>query len=184
MNRFVLVGSALLAGISSIAWSAESAAPANAAQWDTFLKFYPPRAVAAKEEGAVGFKVTLDSKGQVAGCEVTHSSGYPLLDDETCQVIALHAEFKPDADISSRQLRTHEGMIAWKLPPSSTPLASPTPVKASGLDKVVCKKSIRTGTIGGIERTCMTMREWGRQADELRQPWEELQGRKGITNGR
>jgi TonB family protein len=183
MNRLVLVGSALLIGFSGAAWSAEPS-PSNPSPWETFLKFYPPRAIAAREEGAVGFKVSLDSKGLVAGCEVTHSSGYPRLDDETCQIIALHAQFKPDPNISSSQVRTHEGLIAWKLPTSSAALAAPKPVEASGLDKVICRKSVRTGTIGGIERTCMTKREWGKQADELRQPWEELQGRKGVTNGR
>ena len=183
MKHFVMVGSALLVSLSSVAWSAQTGA-SNASQWEIFQKFYPARAIAAREEGAVGFRVTLDSKGQVAGCEVTHSSGYPRLDGETCELIALHAQFSPDQNISGGQSRTHEGVIAWKLPASSTSLVPPQPVKASALDKVVCKKQIRTGTLGGIERTCMTMREWGRQADELRQPWEELQGRKGVTNGR
>src|SRR5690349_14410562 len=141
MNRLVLICSVLSVGISSAAWSAEQS-PTKPSPWESFLKFYPPRAIAAKEEGAVGFKVTLDSKGQVAGCEVTHSSGYPRLDDETCQIIALHAQFSPDANISASQVRTHEGLIAWKLPTSSAGLATPKPVEASGLDKVICKKSI------------------------------------------
>jgi protein TonB len=156
----------------------------NAQNWEVFHKLYPARAIAAKEEGAVGFKVTIDGKGYVTECRVTHSSGHPLLDEETCNLVTMHAQFQPTAPGSASQIHTSDGIIAWKLPASTTVLATPTKSASSDLDTVVCKKSIRTGTIGGVERTCMTKRAWGKQTDELREPWEELQGRKGMTNGR
>lgn len=168
---------------ASFAQAADRAAQ-NAQNWEIFQKLYPARAIAAKEEGAVGFKVTVDGKGYVTECKVTHSSGHPLLDAETCNLITMHAEFKPLPGQSASQARTSEGVIAWKLPGSTAALTAPKVMASSDLDTVVCKKAIRTGTIGGVERTCMTKREWGRQTDELRQPWEELQGRKGMTNGR
>jgi hypothetical protein len=132
----------------------------------------------------VGFKVTLDSKGAVTACEVTHSSGHPLLDQETCDLVALHALFKPDAGLAGSQVGTHQGLIAWKLPASTTSLTTPKAVaSASPLDKMVCKKTPRTGSLAGFDRTCMSLREWTRQRDDMTQTWDEMQGRKGSTSG-
>src|SRR6478735_5228039 len=78
----------------------------QASNWDVFLKLYPKRALAAKEEGAVGFTVTLDNKGDVTNCQVTQSSGHPLLDEETCKLITLNAVFKPDPNLSPSQTKT------------------------------------------------------------------------------
>lgn len=181
LNRPIVA--AVLALSPVAAFCANDDASRNASNWDVFQKFYPPRAIAAREEGAVGFQVTIDSKGLVTQCKITHSSGHPLLDDETCNLITLHAQFGPSEGDSSSQEKTSQGVIAWKLPSSSTMLAAPRAIAASELDTVVCKKSIRTGTLAGVERTCLTKREWGRQADELRQPWDEMQGRKASTHG-
>ena len=181
---YLIVSGAMVVAAPVYAQNAGSGAAQNQDQWAIFQKFYPPRAIAAHEEGAVGFKVTLDSKGDVTDCQVTHSSGHPLLDQETCNVVTLHAVFKPDPGLSPSQVHTTEGLIAWKLPGSSAALNSPQPVKqVSDLDKVVCKKSIRTGTLAAVERTCMTNREWARQSDDSREPWDEMQGRKGSTKG-
>jgi periplasmic protein TonB len=179
----ILIVAGLVAAVPALAQAPDPKASQNAANWEVFQQFYPPRAIAAHEEGAVGFKVTLDSKGLVTDCKVTHSSGYALLDQETCNVITLHAQFKPDPGLSPSQVHTSEGMIAWKLPASTSPLAAPKPVQTSDLDKVVCKKSIRTGTLAAVERTCLTVREWARQSDETKEPWDEMQGRKGSTKG-
>ena len=181
--RSLVFAVVLFAGIPASAQIFSNAGQ-NIANWDVFLKFYPKRALAAKEEGLVGFRVTLDSKGDVKDCRVTQSSGHPLLDQETCNVITLHAVFKPDSGMAKSQARTSDGVIAWKLPTNSAALGSPGPSEqASELDKVVCKKSIRTGSLADVERTCMTVREWARQSDDSKAPWEELQGRKGSTKG-
>lgn len=179
-----LIATGLFVAAPVCAQAADTRAAQNKANWDVFLKLYPPRALAAHEEGAVGFKVTIDKKGTVTDCQVTHTSGHALLDQETCTLIALHAEFQPEEGISDSQVRTREGMIAWKLPSSSTQLASPTAIASNDApEKVICKKSIRTGTVGAVERTCMTQREWNKQSDEEREMWGELQGKKGSTHG-
>jgi len=184
MLRSVLPFAALLiTSAGSIAQPADPKAAQNAKQWEVFHKLYPARALAAKEEGAVGFKVTIDEKGYVKECKVTHSSGHPLLDAETCNLITLHAEFNPQTGLSSSQSRTSEGVIAWKLPASTTVMAAPKEVTSSELDTVVCKKSIRTGTLGAVDRVCLTKREWKKQADEMKEPWDEIQGRKGSSKG-
>lgn len=185
MLRSILpLAALLLAPAPSSAQAPDPAAARDAQNWQVFQKLYPARAIAAKEEGAVGFTVTIDSKGYVKECMVTHTSGHPLLDQETCKLITLHAEFKPMPELSGSQSRTSEGVIAWKLPESTTVLAAPRVLaNASDLDRMVCKKSIRTGTIGGVDRTCLTKREWAKQADEMKEPWDEMQGRKGSSKG-
>jgi TonB family protein len=183
MRAFLLVAAGLLATTPAFGQAADPKAAQNASNWDIFQKLYPPRAIKAREEGAVGFRVTIDAKGAVTGCEVTHSSGHPLLDQETCKIITLNAEFQPEAGLSGSQVRTREGMIAWKLPDSKTALNSPQAVAANTApEKVICKKSIRTGTVAGTERTCMTQAEWSRLSDEERANFEDIRS-KGFSRG-
>lgn len=179
------IATSLLAATSVFAQApdAETAAR-NASNWDVFQKLYPARALAAREEGAVGFTVALDSKGEVTNCQVTHSSGHPLLDEETCKLVTMHAQFKPDPGLSPSQRKTSQGVIAWKLPASTTTLASPRAVASNASpEKIVCKKSVKTGSLATTERTCMTPTQWARQSDEQKAEWEDLQGKKGSTHG-
>ena len=183
--RRLIIAASLLAAAPAFAQApSPQAAARNASNWEIFHKLYPARAIAAREEGAVGFTVSLDSKGEVTNCQVTHSSGHALLDEETCKLITLNAQFQPDPSLSPSQRRTSQGVIAWKLPASTTVLASPKAIApAAAPEKVVCKKSVRTGTFAGVERTCMTPTEWAKQSDEQKAEWIELQGKKGSTHG-
>lgn len=183
--RFLITAAGLLVSTPALAQAPSAAAAAqNKLNWDIFLKLYPKRALEAREEGAVGFKVTLDSKGEVADCQITHSSGHPLLDQETCKIITLNALFKPDPSLGPSQTKSHEGMIAWKLPDSSTPLAAPTAIaSADELDKVICKKSVITGSLASTERTCMSRRDWNRMSDDAKEMWRDIQGKKGSSHG-
>lgn len=153
--------------------------------WETLVKLYPPRALAAREQGTVGFVVKLDSTGQPTECRVTQSSGFPLLDQETCQLITLHAVFKPAAGISGSQVSTHQGVVTWKLPPTAASgLAAIKPVKvAEAPEKMICKKIAATGSNVRTERVCMTRTDWLRASDESRKEWEDMQGKKGMTSG-
>jgi len=179
--RSLIFGAALLSAVPA---SAESQAAKNDSMWNVFLKLYPPRALKAHEEGAVGFTVTLDSKGDVTNCQVTQSSGHPLLDEETCKLVTLNAVFKPDPNLSGSQTKTSSGIITWKLPNSTTQLAAPQAVSASAApEKMVCKKVVKTGTLSGYERTCMTPTEWAKQSDAMKAEFEDIQGKKGSTSG-
>jgi protein TonB len=126
--RHLTIACGLLLATPVFAQSPDTAAARNAINWDVFQKLYPPRALVAREEGAVGFVVTLDNRGDVTNCQVTHSSGHPLLDEETCKVVTLNAQFNADPGLSPSQTRTHEGLIAWKLPESLKVLAPPEPI--------------------------------------------------------
>jgi len=179
-----LIVAALFSATPALADAPDPKAAQNALNWEIFQKLYPPRALAAHEEGAVGFKVTLDSKGGVTDCQVTHSSGHPLLDEETCKVITMHAQFNPDPNISASQTRTRDGLIAWKLPSWAATLEPPKPVDASAApEKLVCKKTLKIGSMASYERTCLTPTEWAKQSDDQKQPFAESQGRKGSTSG-
>jgi TonB family protein len=186
ISRSVLAAAAVMFVVPTLAKSQEAKAARETLNWDILQKLYPRRALLAREEGAVGFTVTLDNKGEVTGCQVTHSSGHPLLDEETCKIITMNAQFKPDFNLGPSQIRTHEGMIAWKLPATEATavLAPPQPMSVPDApEKIVCKKTVRAGTLAGFERTCMTPTEWAKQSDRQKEPWADVQGKKGSTSG-
>lgn len=147
---------------------------------------YPPRALAAGEEGPVFFTVTLDKDARPMSCQVTHGSGHPLLDQETCDLIVQHAVFKSAKDANGQLVReTAEGVVNWTIPghtPAPISLTSAAAAAPRTTEAQVCKKNTRIGTLSSVERTCMTPSEWAKQSDEQKQTYDELQGRKGSTN--
>jgi len=182
--RSFVIAAGLFVSAPAFSQSPREQSAQSASNWDVFLKLYPARALAAKEEGAVGFTVTLDSKGDVTDCQVTHSSGHPLLDQETCKLVTMNAVFKPDPTLGPSQTKTHEGVINWRLPNSTATLAAPQAVATNAApERVVCKKTQKTGSIAGYERTCMTPTEWAKQSDAMKADWQDIQGKKGSTSG-
>jgi protein TonB len=145
---------------------------------------YPPRALAAGEQGPVFFLVTLDKDARATSCEVTHGSGHPLLDEETCELIVLHAVFKSAKDEKGRLIKqTTEGVVNWTIPGRAPEPFNPVPLAGNNKpEKQICKKTVRVGTIADVERTCMPATEWARQSDQERAMWDEVQGRKGFTS--
>lgn len=175
-----------VASVPAFSQTPDAATARNAQNWDTLMKLYPPRALAAREQGVVGFTVKLDKDGHPIECQVTRSSGYPLLDQETCQIITLHAAFKPNGAITGSQVSTHQGAVNWQLPASNGLAAAPPPkpvTVATVPEKVVCKRVPKTGSNVSTERVCMTRRDWQNASDESRREFEELQGKKGSTSG-
>ena len=145
---------------------------------------YPPRALAAGEEGPVFFTVTLDKDAHPTTCQVTHGSGYPLLDEETCKLIVQHAVFRAARDANGRVTRqTTEGVVNWTIPGHTPAPINFSPVAAkSKPEPQVCKKNLRAGTLSSVERICMTPTQWARQSDDMKKPYEDMQGKKGFTS--
>jgi len=142
---------------------------------------YPPRALAAGEEGPVFFTVTLDNDAHPMKCEVTHGSGHPLLDEETCDLVVQHAVFGKSRDANGRLLKVAEGVVNWTLPGHTPAPISMTPVAtASKPEPQVCKKTARVGSLASFERVCMTPTEWAKQSEESKQPISDSQG-KGFS---
>jgi protein TonB len=185
--RVLMIAGGLLAAAPTLAQTPAQQGAQNVSNWDVFLKLYPPRALAAREEGSVRFTVTLDSKGDVTDCQVTRSSGHPLLDQETCKIITMNAVFKPDPSVGPSQTKTSQGTITWRLPNSKGGGAAASApqelASAAPQDKVICKKSQTTGSLASSDRVCMTQREWNRQSDDAKDMWDDIQGKKGSTHG-
>jgi TonB family protein len=182
-RRISLFAAGLLIAQPAIAADPQSKTERNRQISEIVFQNYPPRALAAGEQGAVFFIVKLDKDARATSCEVTHGSGHPLLDAETCELIVLHAVFKSARDANGHITKqTTEGVVNWTIPGHEP--APINPVLLTGTDKPekqVCKKNLRMGTLSSVERICMTPTEWARQSDEMKQPYEDVQGKKGFT---
>jgi hypothetical protein len=106
-----------------------------------------------------------------------------LLDQETCQLIMVHATFKRPEGLSLSQQREYEGVVNWKLP--STALAAvppaPNPIAVSAApEQIICKRRLKTGSNAAFERTCMTQSQWDKATTETQDWWRET-GKKGFS---
>lgn len=186
MVRYIIAAAATVATAGAMAAELPADRAAREARnAEVVQSQYPARARAAGEQGIVGFKLTLDHDGDPTACVVTHSSGHALLDRETCSLLLIHARYQPETGISRSSVITREGQIAWTLPGTAAK-APGAPVKVAlsdTMDKMICKKSLRTGSLASYERTCRTRREWATESDEMKRVWEENQGKKGMTTG-
>jgi len=78
---------------------------------------YPLDALRSGEEGRVRVKVAIDSNGAPIGCHVAQSSGYPALDDGTCNVVMAQGHFVPGADRAGQAVAAiwESPGVVWKL---------------------------------------------------------------------
>jgi periplasmic protein TonB len=84
---------------------------------DKLLTDADKRAVVDKvgAQGTVGVKVTVDTTGRVSDCSVAHSSGFKVLDAETCNVVRHKARFSPARDEQGRAVPgVLYGDISWE----------------------------------------------------------------------
>jgi TonB family protein len=178
-----LILSALLAAAAAAAPALAAPSAEKAARdgnnFDVILSQYPARARAAGEQGAVGFKVTLDRNGYATACEVTHTSGHPKLDKETCDLILSRATFR-----GGKGAGVHQGVVNWRLDSASTkPLVAVATSASSKPEKKICRRRIKTGSLADYERLCATQADWDRMAERTRQEWGAVQGTLGSTRG-
>ena len=57
-------------------------------------------------EGTVAVRYFVNVDGSVSGCQVTHSSGYVLLDNTTCRLIEQRFRYKPSLDEDGTPIRS------------------------------------------------------------------------------
>ena len=153
----------------------------DAKNWEVLHKLYPARALAAGEEGMVGFTVKIDGRGNPTSCKITHTSGHPLLDLETCKLILVNATFKRPAGLSPSQQRSYEGVVNWKLPTSplaSVPAVPKVIAEAAAPEEMVCRRIAVTGSNIPSERICMPKSEWERASDESKRAYQEREARR------
>ena len=126
-------------------------------------KNYPPRALKAGEQGKVGFRIVVEPDGSLGSCVVTQSSGHSALDKETCDIIVNNARLQPVRNEEGRTVRAvQNGFINWKLPSGAASVAAASGTVTPGKDpeRVICKRSQKTGSLIAKTRQCMTARQW------------------------
>ena len=137
--------------------------PVQSANGEFIFSQYPPRALAAGEQGPVRFRAEVDAKGNVMSCKVTEGSGHERLDRETCDLIVDHASFKPVLDSGGTAREAiHEGYVNWRIP-GVAPAA--TTIAGKSTDEVVCKRVKKTGSLVTHSRLCLTRLEPMRVAE-------------------
>lgn len=78
---------------------------------------YPASAIAAREQGAVEFRLDIGVNGRVTGCAITRSSGSAALDSTTCRLLQSRARFTPARDAAGTPAPDRvAGKIVWTLP--------------------------------------------------------------------
>ena len=162
--------------------AAQANPPVRTPNGEFIFRNYPPRALAAGEQGQVRFRAEVDEQGKVTGCKITGSSGFRRLDRETCDLIANYATFAPVLDSTGKaRAASHEGLVNWRIPGSAPVSAKVTSGRARNMDEVVCRKQLETGSLVKSSRRCMTRREWALSAERNQNEWGELQGIKGSS---
>ena len=104
--HLALLGAGLLAAGS--ATDQKRQAEANRA----FVE-YPKESLERGEQGAVGYRVELDKRGNPTTCEITQSSGYSRLDLATCTLLLEKAKFTPGEDRKRRNV--FDGRVVWRI---------------------------------------------------------------------
>lgn len=124
-------------------------------------KHYPPGAKERGEQGKVGFKIVVEPDGSLGSCEVTQSSGFQSLDNETCEIIVSYARLNKVRDGDGRSVRaTQVGYIDWRLP-EGTKVASATPSgDVRDPERIICKRQAETGSLVRRTKVCHTAKEW------------------------
>jgi TonB family protein len=88
---------------------------------------YPDEAIRAGAQGIVRFALDVGADGHVTGCTVEMSSGSPVLDQTTCQVMAARAQFVPARDAAGRPATDSvHSAIHWVLPAPEEPAENET----------------------------------------------------------
>ena len=80
---------------------------------------YPPAALRANQAGISAVHLSVGIDGRVASCEVTSSSGHPVLDATACDLLKLRARFVPARDANGCALPGEfSTRVRWQIPTS------------------------------------------------------------------
>jgi len=95
---------------------------------------YPPEAFKNGWEGDVGIKVHVGGDGKPQSCRILHSSGYPVLDVQTCAIVLGRARFVPGRDMNGDAVEDDFVLptVRWSIDASTRPhfAADLAPVEA------------------------------------------------------
>ena len=175
--------SVLLAAAAAAAPSVASETALQAQNREFVVQNYPAGPMKRGEQGRVAFRLTIEPDGSLSRCEVTESSGFAGLDNETCEIMLFNAKVSPVRNEDGRAIRaTENGFIVWRLPGSPVQVATATATTMPQPDKLICKKSQKTGSLIAVTKQCLTKKQWVLAEQEAREAIERMQG-KGYCDG-
>jgi TonB family protein len=162
-----------LVGAVSLAAATAALAQDNS---DFLAKHYPPGALQRGEQGRVGFDVTVEPGGFMSACTISASSGYPLLDRETCEFLMMNAKFPEVKTAAGRKTAAiHSGSINWTLPRAATRVAAAAPAPSGQPLTLICKRFKKAGNRLTYVRQCLTESEWTLKSNMVQDDMRRLQ---------
>ena len=88
----------------------------NPASWVSAID-YPHAAVVGLMEGRTFYQVRVSSAGRPIACSITRSSGFVILDAQTCAVVLRRAMFNPARDADGAAVDgDYVGIMRWQIP--------------------------------------------------------------------
>lgn len=89
---------------------------------------YPAAALQGDMQGVTAVQMSISADGAVTGCTVTLSSGHPILDDLTCNLLRMRAHYEPAKDRRGRAIASQtDKRVRWQLPDEEEVPRQPTP---------------------------------------------------------
>ncbi len=76
---------------------------------------YPPASLRAEEQGRTVITVSINTQGRVDGCTVTTPSGFPKLDEKSCQIAQRRFRFKPALQNGTPVASSKVMPIRWQI---------------------------------------------------------------------
>ncbi len=76
---------------------------------------YPPASLRAEEQGRTVITVSINTQGRVDSCSVATSSGFPKLDEKSCQLAQRRFRFKPALQNGTPVASTKQMPIKWQI---------------------------------------------------------------------
>ncbi len=76
---------------------------------------YPSASRAAEEEGVVRVSYVVEADGRVQTCEITQSSGFRRLDEQTCSIIKRRFRFNPAVKDGTPVAERKTQPVRWQL---------------------------------------------------------------------
>lgn len=140
---------------------ASKVVPLNSPQTWVTNDDYPAEAWRDGLQGMVSFSLEIDTQGMVSTCEITASSGSPVLDIATCNLLTARARFRPATDETGKPIYARwPSRFSWKLPaPVITPLKSWVQVvhfELDAADGIAKCEERRLGTVPESFKACLT----------------------------
>lgn len=92
-----------------------SAAAFNPKSLEVSEDDYPPSSLRAEEEGVVRVSLSVNTQGKVDNCTVAATSGFPKLDEKTCQIALRRFRGKPALQNGTPVASTAVKSIRWQI---------------------------------------------------------------------